>query len=249
MILHGAAAFEPIGSSDEAIQVIREAFGNQAGKRLAGALQKVADMVDGFVNLMGFRTAGGVVRDIESGPVTRRPAFKDWFGDWEAAQAYRKVQNMVPVVINTDDFVRFQAVQKTCKQRAPVTNTADGSTIVFVNNTFGKLASHRSKNLLFRAIPHPLGIVQQAVPIYFESDRRGYNRSNVVAYQNYLSKVSIDETPYWARITVREVRKADGGSEFHNMFLSPIETTKAGKDGRSDIRKPGTVNASLVEKN
>jgi diguanylate cyclase (GGDEF)-like protein len=38
-------------------------------KGLASALQKIFDLVDGFINLMGYRTAGGVVRDIESGAI------------------------------------------------------------------------------------------------------------------------------------------------------------------------------------
>lgn len=49
---------------------------------------------------------------------------------------------------------------------------------------------------------------------------------NIKQYHNDLANVSINDSPYYVRLTTQEIK--DSPNELHNVFVSDVEITKAG---------------------
>ncbi len=105
-------------------------------------------------------------------------------------------------------------------------NHYDEKEIRFVNYTFGNIARHRQRDRIFRIIPQLEQLAAGSVPIYSEPKRNPQKHSNIKQYHNDLAKVSIDDSPYYVRLTTQEIK--DSRNELHNVFVSDVEITKAG---------------------
>ena len=179
---------------------------------------------------------------------TRTPEFKRWFGDWEKAQKYRAITEMKPIVILSNGLTRNEA-KDSYRELSFVVNDRDQTKINFVNSTFGKLSGHVEHDLLFRAIPQFEELLRKAEPAYFEEERKGERKGNIVGMHNYVAKAQIDGRDYFIRFSVQEVRKPDG-RELHSAFVSDIELTKAEsmKGPSSNSTLTTASSTSLIDK-
>ena len=144
----------------------------------------------------------------------------------ENASKYLSVIKMKPLSIGNAAISEAKALEIYNKLNN-ATNIKDGNKIEFVGSIFGKLARHKEHDQIFKTLPHLKEIVEGAEPAYFEEERDPEKHNNIIGYHNYVSKVDIGGSVYFARLTVQEVKKPDG-HELHNLFLSDIEIYKAG---------------------
>jgi hypothetical protein len=88
---------------------------------------------------------------------------------------------------------------------------------------------------LWRVLPNLDRITEQAVPIYFESERNPSQSNSIVGFHNYLAKVSIDGRDYFLRITAQEIKKSQKNKnlpdQLHSAFISDVEIIEAGIAG------------------
>ncbi|GHT16341.1 hypothetical protein AGMMS4956_18540 [Bacteroidia bacterium] len=119
-------------------------------------------------------------------------------------------------------------------------NKYDNRTITFVKGIFGKLSGHQNHDLIFRILPKLNTLYENAIPIYFEVERNPQKSTNIVGFQNYLSKVNDNKKDeYYVRITVQELtpskktREKIGQSQLHNTAISDVQIYKKGESGSS----------------
>lgn len=94
----------------------------------------------------------------------RTPAFKEWFGDWEANALLLTIENLSPIAVTSrDGGIDVAAAYAALGE---VENEFDERKVRFVNSTLGKILRH--KGYPTERIVHQLGdIFAKAVPIGF----------------------------------------------------------------------------------
>jgi hypothetical protein len=88
---------------------------------------------------------------------------------------------------------------------------------------------------MLRVIPQLDGVVEQAIPAYFEGERNPSPGNNRIGFHNYVAKVHIDERDYFVRITAQEIKKGQKNrglpDQLHSTFISDVEIIEAGTAG------------------
>ena len=172
----------------------------------------------------------------------RTPAFKEWFGDWEANAVLSAIEELPPIAVTTrEGGIDAEAAYAALGE---VENALDERKVRFVNSTLGKILRH--KGYPTERIVHQLGdIFAKSVPIGFsaEEKREGHKEHrNFVGYHNYVGKISDDSGEYYVRFTVQEERTRSKGynpNAVHSTFVSDVELYK-----ESDLLASDTANSA-----
>lgn len=107
----------------------------------------------------------------------------------------------------------------------PVVNADTGKTVHFVFTAFRDLQSHGAARSLMAMVPHLRALMEKAVLLWQESDKKG--RSNIFAVHNFGARLEIDGWDMFARLIAREEKK--GGvfvDIFHDASLVDAENAR-----------------------
>ena len=171
-------------------------------------------------------------------------AFKEWFGDWEAAHGVRLLQKQKPLNL---DSVRAAEDTTTLKQTIErldgATNARDGRKVTFPVALAGKLEHYAifDAKRIAGAFDR---LFARAVPMFSETEtakpkHKDHSR-NFDGYSNYVSKFTLDGEQYYVRFTVQHAREGtnDVEHQMHSAFVSEVDVYKS-KDA-------GTPSASFL---
>lgn len=155
----------------------------------------------------------------------------------EARTKIKAIEEMQSVTISAESLTKEKAYEEYVKL-GNAQNEKDHKFIVFVKSIFGKLERHKGQDYIFRLIPYLRELVKTAEPIYSETERNPETHANIIAYHNYLIKVSIDQKSFFVRITAQEIKKFEE-TQLHNIQLSDVEIIGAGeKNNPSGLTVP-----------
>jgi hypothetical protein len=164
----------------------------------------------------------------------RTPEFKNWFGDWEAAQGARKLNAMTPLTL--DDLqpaMDQKAVEALFKNFGPVENKSDGRFVTFPVGMAGKIVRHKGFDVKRVARAFDLLFVD-AVPMFseLEKTKAGHKaHPEIEAYHHYVSKFEQNGKGYYIRFTVQQMRAAPRkvkSSFVHSSFISEVSIYEKG---------------------
>lgn len=178
----------------------------------------------------------------------RTPAFKKWFGNWEAKAQWNKVQSTQPLKMSDAEVSYGEAKKLYADIEQSKANMYDGIKVQFVANAFQKVQGHKNATLINRCVPIINDLFERAVPIYVERERNPTKSSNIVGFHNYLTRTTDGNNVYYVRFTAQELTPSSkrhekkGKAELHNLALSNIEVYSE-KD-INEARKP-TVSSGL----
>jgi hypothetical protein len=159
----------------------------------------------------------------------RTANFKERFGgDWELAGKIDQIDNLVPIIIETNVLTENQAL-KAYLALHNEKNKQDGRIIRFVKNTFGKIVRHKGVDTK-QIIPLLDKLFADSVPLYSEypTPMTGHKEhSNFEMYHNYLNKINLNGKDYFVRLTVQQLKTRTKNfipNELHNTFISEIQS-------------------------
>ena len=177
--------------------------------------------------------------------IVRTPAFKKWFGNWEAKERWKIVEAIEPLVIPLEQVDDESAKDTYGVNRKSDPNKYDGIEASFVANALQKVQGHKNADLINRCIPFINDLFMGSVPIYVERERNPRKSTNVVGFHNYLTKITYDNAIYYVRFTVQELtpthaqKGGKGRTELHNVAISNIEVYS-----QTDINEARTLAVS-----
>jgi hypothetical protein len=183
----------------------------------------------------------------------RTGAFKEWFGEWEAAAKLQMIEDLAMIRIEPHQYNREQ-LEKIYKDTQNGKNKFDGKIVDFSHNVFGKM--YRNENsMLGKVVPKLNAVFESFIPIYFEieREREGHKEHpNLVGYHNYLGKAKIDEKDYYVRFTVQEqkivnkeaVIKSGTPNQLHNSFVSDVNFYEVGNKRTGSILTDAATNGA-----
>jgi hypothetical protein len=147
----------------------------------------------------------------------RTPAFKAWFGDWEAVRGAKQLSQAKPLVLDgVKPLDGKKAIEEAFSSFVPVTNANDGRVITFPNSMAGKVARHKGFDVgrIAGAFDQ---LLQSAVPMMSQAEqaREGHkdHTRNIVAYHHYVNKFNQDGKSYFVRFSVQEMRVKQGAKQ------------------------------------
>jgi len=136
----------------------------------------------------------------------------------------QQIKNVTTIQVGSKSFSKDRAKEIYSSLEQP-TNKYDNQSVKLVNSVVGKILRHKGFDSS-KIIPHLTEIIENAIPIYFEVERKPNVSNNIVGFHNYLSKINIDGKEYYVRITAQELvegRKGKPDNEIHSTFVSDIE--------------------------
>lgn len=203
------------------------------------------------------RAAGQTKLDYRQWVQVRTPAFKAWFGDWEARRGAAKLRKLEPLLL---DDVPLLADKKAVEEAfrafnpAATVNREDGRAVTFPVSMAGKVNRHKGFDMRRIAAAFDR-LYAQAVPMFSEVEtlREGHkdHRRNIVAYRHYAGKFSQHGKTYYVRFTTHEMRVKPGKPGFslaHSAFVSDVAIYKeeGAETGTASFREmdPGLAEES-----
>ncbi len=161
----------------------------------------------------------------------RTKAFKKWFGDWEHLAKVKRVKNIVPTEISSENYSAEDA-ERDYKNIGVATNKNTGKKAAFVNNSLWKILRHKGFNPV--VIKELKSVFETSLPIiegesklaFYRNNTPHKEQSNIESYDHYVNKVSIDGKDYYVRFTLqnfkRSKKRTEKTSEFHSSFVSDV---------------------------
>ena len=189
------------------------------------------------------RAAGRTKLDWRQWVQVRTPAFKAWFGDWQAARAKKALQAMPPVEVPRDGVLE-KGVMAVARQRARemyrqlgTAETADGRVVRFPMSGFKETAQHAADRRVLLVIPRLPVLLEQAHHLWTEPSSKA-NKPNVLAFHHYGVKASFGGRQAFVRLVLREDN--DGHVYYDNdaTSIEALDAEKAPADERQPDRKP-----------
>ena len=132
----------------------------------------------------------------------------------------------------------------------------DGNKIRFLRTAFGK--NYKEGGLFAQISPRLNDVLSSAVLAYSEKDSLGGTtrpdgikhkaHSNVLSFDNYVNKVSIENCEYYVRMTVQNT--VDNTTGLHSCFVSDIdlyENTAIGRTDSAISRRPNDSFSGIVD--
>ncbi|MCL1937363.1 MAG: hypothetical protein FWF52_03080, partial [Candidatus Azobacteroides sp.] len=177
----------------------------------------------------------------------RTQAFKNWFGDWEAAAKLQMIEDLAAIGINPNSYTRKE-LEQFYNDTPNGKNKLDNREVSFSHSVFGKMLRFGTEGNFAKIVPQLKDIFENSVPIYSEQEetKDGHKQHpNFVGYHNYLGKVKIDGKEYYVRFTVQEHRETiqnkgkRNPNELHNAFVSDVAVYN--KSAASEITDPRTT--------
>jgi len=182
---------------------------------------------------------------------TRTKRFKEWFGDWEAAEKTRAIEKLMPEELSTKEGLDKKAGENVVRGMENGVNAIDGRVVRFVTDCVGKLLRHKGFDYS-RIIPDLKKLYDSSVPILFEKEvvQPGHkdHTSNFVGYHHYVNRFLADGKEYYVRFTVQEIktRKRDFvPNQMHSAHITDVEIYNASRNVISGIIDPATKSTSV----
>jgi len=163
----------------------------------------------------------------------RTDAFKEWFGDWQAAKGVTALEKSQ--TFNLDHVQRLpdkKAIEAAFKAFGKVQNRRDGREVVFPVGMAGKIARHKGFDI-GRIAGAFNNLFANSIPMYSEVEqlKEGHkvHLQDIEAYHHYVSKFRQGEHVYYVRFTVQRMKAgrkrpqgAEGESFMHSSFVSDV---------------------------
>lgn len=155
----------------------------------------------------------------------RTKSFKKWFGDWETSAIYNAIvsQSSLPIESHSYNKDELKAVYGNLREVHK-----GRSVIKFFGSAFNK--NYREGGLFEKVVPQLSEILERSVLAYSEEDNLGgierrdgtihKEHRNVESFDNYVTKVRIDEKDYFVRTTVQ--REVGGKTGTHSFFVTNV---------------------------
>jgi len=146
-----------------------------------------------------------------------------------AAELANKLQLIedLAVLWITPHTLTDEQLYKVYKKIGEVKNKHDNRSVIFVNSVFGKITRHKGVDTR-QIIPQLGNIFELSLLVYSEphEEREGHkNHPNLIGYHNYLSKIEVNGSKYYVRLTVQEERtlqKNRTPHQLHSTFISDV---------------------------
>lgn len=182
----------------------------------------------------------------------RTPAFKRWFGDWEAVRAQQRLDAMEPVKVRVPDEWRGLDKQALRAKMVEVLNGLVERQQTIHHPEIGDIRIGRQgigKTKNTSADPAKILIsadIKQLLPasIYARSEpSRGGDGADIEGYSTLLAKVDVAGVPLVAAFTVR--RQHDGKWYYNSVALHDGQEKARESNERTD-RKAGSLHAPFA---
>ena len=166
--------------------------------------------------------------------LVRTPAFKAWFGDWEAAIIGNKIKALEAqeVEIGTPNLDKSQVKEK-FQRFSGTTHNETGVALQFPNSIVGKIMRHKGFSVL-RIIDSLPNLFETSVLALTETENKkeGHKpHNNIYAYHHFLNKFKDGEKEYYIRFTAYEgnTKKKTADRILHSTAISDIEVYESDK--------------------
>jgi len=193
---------------------------------------------------------------------TKAKAFKNWFGDWEAATKQHLIRETAPTEIQGDEFFKFAdgPVNNMAEARAKALNYArengiicedahnkydtEGHKIIIAAKGIKNALGHGSGKAKIQIVAGLKGIIENAVPI----DTHPNDKNPTLTDHIYAGQANIGGEKYVVGIVTHEDKNGD---RFYDHELTTIEKldgipTKAGAAPKSGVGRPSR-RASVID--
>ncbi len=176
--------------------------------------------------------------------LVRTPAFKAWFGDWEAAHATHEIRALTPIeVMLTGKPLDKKAAEDVFSTFGNVENSRYGTYATFPKGMVGKIIRHRGLDVsqMLSDLPRLFAGSVLAI-IEPEYKKEGHKEHpNVLAYHHYVNKFTANGTTYYIRFSLREERtkepqKPSAKRILHSTGISDIQIYEENKKDASSQR-------------
>lgn len=171
----------------------------------------------------------------------RTDAFKNWFGDWEAAIAAQEILSMPAKALTMSGKpLEKKDVEERFVSFGEVENKRYGVKATFPVNTAGKVVRHKGFDVtqISEALPRLFesSVLAKSEP---EENMPGHKRHNNIAlYHHFVNKFSIDGKEYYIRFTATEEKRKRPTNErtVHSTAISEVEIYQDDKKDASAVR-------------
>jgi len=172
----------------------------------------------------------------------RTPAFKAWFGDWEAARGVEQLGQIQ--LLNLDGIQTLpdkKSVKEAFRHFGKIKNGNDGRNVIFPTNIAGKIARHKGFDTKRIAGAFDR-LFEKAVPMLSEPEepreRHKVHIQSIEAYHHYVGRFKLEGRDYHIRFTVHQMqvgRKQPqgtrGNSFVHSSFVSAVPAYEKSASG------------------
>lgn len=181
----------------------------------------------------------------------RMPAFKAWFGDWQAVRGARQLQQQKPLNLDGVRTLANKAEAKSVfKAFGEVTNDTDGQTVRFPVETIGKLVGLRRFFDALQIAGAFDRLFKGAVPMYSEGEtllpKHKDHTGNIAGYHHYLNRFELDGRTYYVRFTARESVVKKDGEESKNFVHSAVVSDIEIYDEKGAIPEPARATDNRI---
>jgi len=186
----------------------------------------------------------------------RTPAFKAWFGDWQAARGVEQLGRIRPLSLDGERVLPDkETVETAFRTFEKVENTNDGRSVSFPANTVGKILRHRGFNvrLIVAAFDR---LFAMAVPMFSETEQiqTGHkSHPGVAGYHHYVALFEQREMRYYVRFTVHQMhagrkkpRGAQGDAFVHSSFVSEVSRYEKGTESSTPHARGWVIDPVLT---
>lgn len=163
------------------------------------------------------------------------------------------IRELKPIKIERNSMSREELF---AKYKSLPTVNRDGNKIRFLRTAFGK--NYKEGGLFAQISPRLNDVLSSAVLAYSEKDSLGGTtrpdgtkhkaHPNVLSFDNYVNKVSIENCEYYVRMTVQNT--VDNTTGLHSCFVSDIDLYENTATGRTDSaisRRPNDSFSGIVD--
>ena len=176
--------------------------------------------------------------------LVRTPAFKAWFGDWEAANAAHEIRALVPIeVMLTGKSLDKKAAEEVFSTFGNVENPRYGTYATFPKGMVGKIIRHRGLDVSQMLSDLPRLFAGSVLAIVEpEYKKEGHKEHpNILAYHHYVNKFTANGTTYYIRFSLREERtkeprKPSAKRILHSTGINDIQIYEENKKDASSQR-------------
>ena len=164
----------------------------------------------------------------------RTKRFKNWFGDWEAAQVAQEVRSLSAQPLNLSG-VSLEKKEAEARFAAfgEIENERYGVKATFPNNTAGKILRHKGFDVtqIIDSLPELFrtSVLALSEPEIPKEGHKPHN--NIRAYHHFVNKFTVTGKDYYIRFTAYEenTRKPTNRRSIHSTTISAVDVYEDNK--------------------